>query len=498
MAEPKDTENKKPRTPLSRNTWLYIGSVIILVIVVVTFIGAPVATSTMGSQRLVFGRYGNEDIMYQPGNFFARQYEVIAQSLRDAGDQTSLELQLRLAWREAFNRTVLHKAVIAEATDAGVAISEGRIDEMIASDPRFQVNGRFDADAYQATGNQDRFALRNFHRENAAFDQVIRDALTGTRFSSEEKRFVGELTGPQRSFDVVRFPFSEFPEDQVIAFVRENADLFTTIDLSVVTLGTEEEATEVRNRANEPGNPFGDLARTYSRDVYADQDGQIGPLYGYELQQELTDPADLSRLLELEEGEISPLIETTSGWAFYQAASAPATPDEVDGDLRSEARRYMEVYEQGRIQDYVRAEAEQFVASAAVDGFATAAGADGREILTTGFFPVNYGNSQFFGQLRSNDIPDLADAAFREDFFETAFSLDADQVSDPILLRQSALVLRLREERPVDEDDVEFITEFYDAIARQFYSDEIETAFVDEEKLEDNFVQAFNRYVLGN
>lgn len=200
----------------------------------------------------------------------------------------------------------------------------------------------------------------------------------------------------------------------------------------------------------------------------------------------------------MDEGEISPLIETTTGWAFYQADAEPTRSDVENEEVLSEARRYMEVYEQGRIQDFVRAEAERFAEVAGTDGFGAAAGSVGREILSTGFFPINYGNSQFFGQIRSNDIPDLSDAAYREDFFEIAFSLESEEVSEPILLRQSALVLRLRDERPVDDDDVEFITEYYDEIARQFYSDEIEAGFVDEEKLEDNFAQAFNRYVLGN
>nr|MDA3948886.1 hypothetical protein [Spirochaeta sp.] len=121
-----------------------------------------------------------------------------------------------------------------------------------------------------------------------------------------------------------------------------------------------------------------------------------------------------------------------------------------------------------------------------------------RDILSTGRFPINYGNIQFFGRLQSQEIPELSDAAFREQFFETAFSLGEDEVSEPILLRQSALVLQLQEEYPVDQEDAEFISEFYDSIARQFYSEGIEDAFVDDEKLTDNFVQAFNRYVLGN
>lgn len=501
MAEPKDTEKRSSRG-ISRNTWLYIGSVVILVIVVVTFIGAPVATSTVGSRRLVFGRYDREEILYQPGNFFARQYEVVAQSLRDSGNAANLELQLRLAWREAFNRTVLHKAVLLAADDAGVTISEEKVDELIAQDPRFLVGGRFDAEAFQNTSNQERFALRNFHRENATFDRVIRDALTATRFSDAEKQFVGEMTGPQRSFQVVRFPFSEFPEEQVAAFLTENLDLFSTLDLSVITLADEDEAANVREQALSPANPFGDLARQYSRDTYADQGGEIGSAYGYELQQELTDPADIAILLSLDEGDTSEPIETTSGWSIYRANAAPAAPSassvENDEEILAEARSYMEIYEQGRIQDYVRQEAATFATIANTSGLTASAADAGRDVLSTGFFPINYGNVQYFGRVQSSEIPELSDAAFRESFFETAFSLSEGEVSEPVLLRQSALVMQLDEEREVRAEDSSFIYDFYDSIARQFYSEGIETAFVDDEKLDDNFVEAFNRYVLGN
>lgn len=497
MAEPKDTEKKKQK-PVTRNTWLYVGSVVILVIVVVTFIGAPVATSTMGSGRLVFGSYDNEEILYQPGNFFARQYEVVAQSLRDSGNQANLELQLRLAWREAFNRTVLHKAVLSAGEKAGITVSEEKVDEMIAQDPQFQVNGRFDAEAFQDASNQERFALRNFHRDNAIFDRVIQDALIVTQFSEAEKRFVGEMTGPQRSFQVVRFPFSEFPETQVSVFLGENTDLFTELDLSVITVADEEEAQNVREQATQRANPFGDLARRYSRDVYADQDGEIGVSFGYEIQQELTNPSDLKNLIGIGDGEISEPIETTSGWSIFRVNSTPTDPSLDDPETLQEARSYMEIYEQGRIQDYVRQEAATFASIAASSGLSDAALDAGRDLLSTGFFPINYGNVQFFGALQSRDIPELSEAAFRETFFKTAFSLEPGVVSEPILLRQAAFVMELSEERGVQEDDVAFIVDFYDSIARQFYSQEIEDGFVDEELLDDDFSQAFNRYVLGN
>lgn len=498
MAESRESDKKAAQPHGGRSRWLYIGSVVILVLVVVTFVGAPVITSTAGSGRLVFGRYGREDIVYQPGNFFARQYEAIAQSLRDSGNDADLELQLRIAWREAFNRTILHTATLEHAEGAGLDVSVQRVDELIASDPRFQVNGRFDTDAYERIGSQERFALREFHREGAIFDQVVRDVLAGTQVSAEESAFVAAMSGPERSFDLVRFPFSEFPEAEVETFATENADFFTRLDLAVVTLATEEEAEQIREQALQPGNPMGDLARTYSRDLYADQDGQIGAIYGYELQQELINPEDLGTVLALAPGEISEPVETTAGWAFYEMLSEPVAFDTADPEMIRAARTYMQNFELGRIQDYVTSEAERFAEAARGTDLENAATEEGLEVLSTPFFPINYGNNQLFGQLQSAQVPDLSDAAFREGFFTTAFSLGADEISEPIVLRQSVLVMQLREERDARTEDAEFIEEYYDLLVRQFQSDEIEDAFIDEERLDDNFAQSFNRYVLGS
>jgi hypothetical protein len=496
MAESRESEKKAARPHGGRSRWLYIGSVVILVLVVVTFVGAPVVTSTAGSGRLVFGRYGREEIAYQPGNFFARQYETIAQSLRDSGNDADLELQLRIAWREAFNRTILHTATLQHAEEAGLDVSVQRVDELLAQDPRFQVNGRFDAGAYEQIGSQERFSLREFHREGAIFDQVVRDVLAGTHVSTGERAFVAAMSGPERSFDLVRFPFSEFPASEVEAFATDNADFFARLDLAVVTLATEEEAQQIREQALQPGNPMGDLARTYSRDLYADQDGQIGEIYGYELQQELINPEDLATLLALAPGDISEPVETSAGWAFYEMLSEPVSFDPADPDMVQAARRYMQNFELGRIQDYVTSEARRFAEVARGNDLERAAAEEGLDVLSTPFFPINYGNNQLFGQLQSAQVPDLSDAAFRESFFTTAFSLDEEEISEPVVLRQSVLVMELREERAARAEDAEFIEEYYEMLVRQFQSDEIEDAFIDEERLDDNFAQSFSRFVL--
>lgn len=490
-------QEKRPH----HNRGIYIGSIIILVIVVVTFIGAPVARSAAGSQRLVFGRYNGDDIQYQAGNFFARQYQVIAQSLRDSGNAGNLEIQLRLAWREAFNRTVLHTAVLQQMERSDARISEAHVDELIAQDPRFQINGRFDADEYRSVSSQERFSLRKYHRETALFDLFVNDVLNGVPATDAEKAFVASMAGPQRSLEIVRFPFAEFPDERVAAFGKDNPELFFRLQLAVVSLAEESEAEQIRERAA-GGEPVSDLARTYSRDIYADQGGEIGISWSHEIQRDLTDPAEISGLLSLAEGDVSPVIETSSGWSFYQALADPipyeeqATPEPTE-ELASELRTYMEIYEQGRIQDYTREAAEEFAAIAREEGYQTALESLDREAVTTGFFPINYGNVQLFESVQATGIEDLSDAAYRDEFFVTAFSLEPEEVSDPFVLRSSVIVMRLAEERDAPESDQTFVIDFYDVITQRFVADEIETAYVDQEKLDDRFNESFNRYVLG-
>ena len=91
-------KDPKQRSSFQRHPFLYIFSVVVLVIIVVTFVGAPAVTSMSPSSRLVFGSYAGQEITYRPGNFFARQYESIAQGIRARGSDLDLELQLRLAW----------------------------------------------------------------------------------------------------------------------------------------------------------------------------------------------------------------------------------------------------------------------------------------------------------------------------------------------------------------------------------------------------------------
>lgn len=492
--ESKETASK---SSLQRHPGLYVFSIFILVLIVVTFIGAPAVTGTSSRGQLSFGRYDKTEISYQQGNYFARQYDSIAQTLRDAGDGSNLELQLRLAWREAFNRTVLHTAVLKAADDAGLRVSENRVDELLATSPQFQENGRFSAALYSRLSNQERYNIRKFYRESEMFQLVVDDVLVGGKTSESESEFVASMASPERSFRVVRFPFTDFPDEEVISYAEENKDLFTTLNLQVVTLSNEGEAEQVLSQARS-GSPVDDLARTYSRDVYADQGGSMGEISAHEIERLLSDPTDLEQILNLSAGESSGLLETVGGWAFYTAVSDPEPLDISDPDRLAQVREYIEIYAQGLVQDYARERGDAFAVSARESSILTTATDEGLEVLETPTFPINYGNVPIFGRVQADSIPDLADAAYNTQFLETAFSLKDGEVSNALILRESAVVISTLEEQEVESETMDSIVQYYPYLTQQYQSEEIEPAFVDRDKLEDNFNQAFARYILGN
>ena len=57
---------------------IYIGSVVILVIIVVAFVLSPIAGGLAAGGDIVFGVYNGEEIVWSTGGFFEQRYQAIA------------------------------------------------------------------------------------------------------------------------------------------------------------------------------------------------------------------------------------------------------------------------------------------------------------------------------------------------------------------------------------------------------------------------------------
>ena len=112
----KNKDENQVEKKIKQHPILYIFSAVILVIIIVTFIGAPIAGNFSGGQRIVFGEYDGEKIEYYPGNYLSNQKDMLAQKMDNSSNNNNFQLQAYQIWRGAFERTILHVALLKEVT----------------------------------------------------------------------------------------------------------------------------------------------------------------------------------------------------------------------------------------------------------------------------------------------------------------------------------------------------------------------------------------------
>jgi peptidyl-prolyl cis-trans isomerase D len=499
MKTPKPPQNTK-EPPKHRSTGrmlTYAFTVVLLVIIVVAFVGTPALGGVATGARLSFGSYAGRDIVYEPGNYFARQYQDIARRVQQQGTQVT-ELLVRQIWRAAFERAVFHEAMMVLADDADVSVSTRAVDRAIARWPEFQQDGRFSSSAYQAMPSQARFALRQYLREVLVEQKVQEDLYGAVQTSEAERRFFIEMAGPQRQFRFVQFAFTDFPESEIVNYGERFPGRFRRMDLSVISVGTSEaDARRIREQAVARQVSFEDLARAHSRDIYADDGGDMGRVYHYELEPDFENVARVDEIFELEPGEISPVLRTTFGWAIYRADEPAIDPDFTDPNVIAAIRDYLTTFERGLIEDYLSDQARRFAEQARTDGYEAAAAAIGESPQLTEHFPINFGNLPYFGTVGAPANQTFASAAFREDFFRELFSLAEGDVSDPLVIRDSIFVFQVADVRDPDEEDIEFLEFYTPLIVREFTQQQVHRTIIAEDKLVDDFTRGFNRAVLG-
>ena len=76
----------------------------------------------------MFGKYKGEDILFIPGNYLSRQSEMIAEQIRANSEDQNIQFQAYQVWRTAFERTVLHIAILQKAEEAGLHVTDESID----------------------------------------------------------------------------------------------------------------------------------------------------------------------------------------------------------------------------------------------------------------------------------------------------------------------------------------------------------------------------------
>lgn len=498
QADETPVEQKRERHPV-----IYAFTVLILIIIVVTFVGGyGVSRAARGhGARIVFGSYKGKPIEYYPGNYLSERKDLIASQLQQSSQASpeNLEVQAYQVWRTAFDQTVLHTAVLLEAERAGIRISEERVQDQFLQNGPFQVGGQFDEERWlKASAAEQQTALKLF-REQLLHEQYLRDVFLTPMVSDREKEFFRSMVEPQRRFNFVSFPFSAYPQDLIRAFAEQNRDRFRRIKLSsILVKSSERDAQQVRAKLADRSSSFEELARAHSKDAYAEKGGDMGWRYFFDLEADFDKPEAVQTLFALQEGEISAVVQNKYGWAIYRCDSPALSIDLDNAEAMQEVRNYVMLYEKGMVEDYAVGLAEAFRQRVRDVGFLGATLEKSLPVGATEFFPVNFQGYYFLTPVRAvGDGFDLTTAASNEEFFVKAFALPPGGVSDPVLLDDQVLVLELVETRQAPASDLEIMGDYVAYYAQQSLEQDLQSTLLDPKNVEDNFTDTFYQHVFA-
>ncbi len=493
-----EIEKTQPAERRRRHPLLYAGSIALLVIIVVAFVGGPLAGRLGSAGPLIFGSYGGKEISYVQGNYLARQVDILSDQLQDNTSQ-NYEWQAYQVWKGAYDRAVIRTAILQKADKAGVYISDNAIDALLLTTGPYMENGVFSETRYRNTPNSERFKYRQLYSEEMTHQLYNTDVLHIGFFSTDGAEFIKKMAADERSFYYAIFSYEEYPVSKVVAYAEENASNFRKIKMSRITIkSTVEEAVAVRQQILDGIATFEDQARNYSTDGYAEEGGDMGWQEYNALAADFGNPSDLDAVFALSKGGVSEVSDTGFGWVIVRADEAATDPDLEDSEVIDSVRTYMERFERGLIEDHLLETGESFAAQAKTDGFDGAANALGVEVLKSASFPINYGNAFFLGQIKGAEgAQDLNGSAYDAMFLTTLFSLDEEEISDPIVLDESVGVFQLAERTPLLEEDIAYLTDYYPYVAQQNIEQDHNAFLLASDEFDDNFTAVFGEAFLG-
>ena len=479
------------------NPFIFVGTIVILVIVIVAFVFVPaIVPERNRGIDLNFGSYNKIPINYVDGNYFYQVQQSLARQYQSELDESNYQIANYQIWREAFEVTVVQTAMLDEMKSAGYTAPSQVVDRAMAQYSDFQENGRFSAARYRQMDSNQRMAIWRQVRDSIMVNYFVSDIL-GLKSPPGEGTFISTMASPQRSFEMVSFPISSYPNSEIADYVRANPSLFRITHLSKITINSEREARQIYTSVQDGNETFEDAARNKSRDYYAENSGDMGSRMVFELLAEIPDEQAREEVINLPWGSLSNVIRISDNtWALFRIEEPIRPADTNDAVIMDRIRNYIMDYERGRAEDWVIGEAENFIASANETDFSGAAADRAMDKQFFGPLPLNYGDVSFFTSVSSTGLSDLSYAGYNDMFWQACYATPLNTISSPIVIGSNVLVIYPLEEINADEDETGFIRDYYTYWLSQSFDQDIRSYFLNNGKLDDRFWERFSSIFL--
>jgi len=502
-AKEKDSSSSEIAKKFKQHPGIYIGSVIILILVVITFVGGDFLSGgrryvRKGGSDLIFGYYDKVPISWVVGNTLYQYYERVFNSFRAQGYDPNDQWINYYVWKQAFESAVMHTAILHILKKSGYEVSEKVVNKRIMQMPQFQDNGHFSLIMYNRMPDSARTALWRQQQEEIAMEMFFDDFFSLLVPSSEAK-FIANMSSPQRSFDFTFFNVDDYPESEYLSYAKANSKLFNSIQLSKITLSSSErEAKKILASISDGTSTFEDAARAQSKDNYADRGGDMGIRYCYEIDDEIPNTDDREKVYSLRKGELSDVITVNDGWVFFRAESDLTQANFEDSSVMDKVLNYVKNRERGRMENWTIDKANEFITDSKESGFANAARWRNLSVNSFGPIPLNYGDVSLFTaldeSLKATGISDqeVDGLSKNENFWKTTFSTPLNTPCQPLVQGSKVYVFLPTGQIEAEESSKEEMASNYSTqLLQNIANQSLQRYFLNNGKMKNNFDETY-------
>ncbi len=443
----------------------WIIGVVVLILISVTFILPTTVFS--GSSSIEFGRYNGEKIELEYGNYFYNQVATLS-SQYPMNAMNSLQIYM-----QAYYSTVFEMALRQMAEQAGIRTTDSTVNDAIIQSGYFNnEDGVFDSEVYRNASQMEKSAVRAQVEELLPSQMVLAD-ITSVRTSDAESDFVAALNGNTRTFQYITVGPETYPDTDAWAYAEANPTPFQAMDLSVITVATEDSANELLASIQNGEATFEDTALASSTDSYKDASGEMGSVMYMTLEDQ--------------------------GYSLYRVNSAAASADLENEENLNAVKEYIAENDSETMSAYLQAKADE-VYAVAVESWDDAAAISGVSVTDVAAAAPNPASSSLINGLAFADPDRLLSGAVagNEAFESEIFNAELDSVIAPRLSGDEYIIVRPLAADSSSELSSSYMTSLYPTIFVPSLSQmDLQSSVLSSDGFEDNFFEVYLSRISG-
>lgn len=430
-------EERRAHSPV-----LYWGTVVTLVLIVITFVIGPVFGSGY-AKSVSLGKAAGKTIYFDENFGYAwESYERNLAAAYGIDLQTApdyMRSQLRVtAFQGAFFMTAYENFVESVLNKSGIVATSQKAEHLIAQSILAQtdpVAQKESLKAYKELSDKQRQTQIDGVKKEYLSMTFREDLALVPEISDFETSFLNEKAFPQkRALRYLLINEESLPDSYFTGYASQpgKTDLFTQISFRKILVSTETEMEFLLDEIEKDPEGFSRLAEDSTIDT---DGGKETTLYFYELLNEFGEEHEdeFRKLTALKTGELSEVIRTEYGYLLFRITKEAVPADWEDDGLIAEIRDYITYNDSDAAAAFVAELTAEAAEAAAAEGLSRAAGTLGLTVLTTRPFAVNINGISEIGRIQNGDGEEVLTSVYGdESFFKAVFTAEADTVAETV------------------------------------------------------------------